>query len=475
MVDAATGAYTYTPGTNFSGADSFTVQVSDGYGGFATQTVNVGVAAIADAPSLATMDQSIVLNGAQITGTFASDTLVAAAGVTHILGGAGNDTIVAGGSPTMTAKLGITAALQDLDGSETLSVTIDGVPAGATLSAGKSLADGSWHLTTTDLDGLTITASTLTDLKLHVTATATDSVASVASTSQDLSIVFDRTGAPSIVEGGSGNDNITGGAGNDVLYGSSMPSGKVSLPSNAKEGDDDILHGGAGNDTIYGQNGDDQLFGDAGDDWMSGGKGNDALYGGTGHNTINGDTGDDVIYAQGGDDVVAGGTGFDTLDFSASDRGITIDASKGTAIGFNTASFSGIEKIVGSGFADNYKGSSGQDTFDGGNGDDVIRGLGGGDVLTGGAGNDTFVYLLKDTNGSIDHITDFAVGDKLDLHDFLKSAKYSAISDVVRVSDGAHGTDVSVKVDQHFVQLVTLDDVHGMSAQGMLSQGMILT
>ena len=84
------------------------------------------------------------------------------------------------------------------------------------------------------------------------------------------------------------------------------------------------------------------------------------------------------------------------------------------------------------------------------------------------------MYTQKDA-GSADHITDFTVGDKLDLHDFLKSAKYTSISDVVRVSDGSHGTEVSVKFDNHFVELVTLDNVHGMTAQAMLAQGMILT
>lgn len=477
VLDSATGAYTYTPGANFNGSDSFTVQVSDGNGGVVTQTVNVGVTAVADAPTLSTTDQTISLGGAVMASSLTSQTIIAGAGVNHILGSAGNDTIVVNGAATdaVTADLGIAAALHDLDGSETLSVTIDGMPQGASLSAGQQSADGSWHLAAADLAGLTITASTLVDLKLHVTATATEATGDAASTTQDLSISFDRSGAPSIVEGGSGNDNITGGTGNDVLYGSSMPSGKSGVAINPKAGDDDILHGGAGNDTIYGQNGDDQLYGDGGDDLMSGGKGDDVLFGGTGHNIVNGDSGDDVIFAQGGDDVVAGGTGFDTLDFSASNRSIAIDASKGTADGFNTASFSGIEKIVGSAFDDNYKGSSGQDTFDGGAGDDVIRGLGGGDTLTGGKGNDTFVYMLKDTTGSIDHVTDFAVGDRLDLHDFLKSAKYISIDQVVHVSDEKEGTQVSVKVGEHFVELVTLDNVHGLSAQAMLAQGMILT
>jgi Ca2+-binding RTX toxin-like protein len=234
-----------------------------------------------------------------------------------------------------------------------------------------------------------------------------------------------------------------------------------------------VLRGGDGNDKIYGQSGNDQLFGEGGDDFLSGGKGNDALYGGAGRNTINGNSGNDVIYAPGGDDTISGGSGFDTLDFSGATRGITFDVSKHTAIGFNTASFSGIENIVGSSYSDNFKGSSAADEFHGGAGDDVIRGLGGADKLSGGAGNDTFVYLQKDAGG-IDHITDFQVGDKLDLHDFLKSAKYGSIGDVVHVTDGAQGSTVSVKTSTGFVELAVLEGVHHTTAQDMLAHGMIL-
>jgi Ca2+-binding RTX toxin-like protein len=351
---------------------------------------------------------------------------------------------------------------------------ISGVPAGGMLSAGHQAVDGSWQLSAGDLANLSITASSLADFTLHVTATATEATGDTASVSRDLSIKFDHSAAPSIIEGGSGSDVITGGAGNDTIYGGSMPKGTVSVPSIASEKDNDILHGGDGNDTIYGQKGNDQLFGEAGDDFLSGGKGNDLLYGGTGSNVINGNSGDDTIFAGGGNDTVSGGTGFDTLDFSASVRGLTIDASQGTAIGFNTASFSSIERIVGSSFDDNYKGGSADDMFIGGDGNDTIRGLGGADKLTGGAGNDTFVYLKKDV-GAIDHITDFAVGDKLDLHDFLKSAKYASIGDVVHVTDGASGSMISVKSGSGFVDLAVLDGVHHTSAQDLLSHGMILT
>ena len=473
VVDAATGAYTYTPGLNYSGPDSFQVQVADGNGGSAMQTVEVGVAALADAPVLTTVNQRIALAGGLLIGTNNGETLVGAAGISHILGGAGNDTIVAGQGSVVTALLGISAVLQDRDGSEHLTVNVSGMLPGSSLSAGHVNADGSWSLSAADLDGLRITASTLADLTLHVTATSTEAAGGSSSTSRDLTITFDHAAAPSIIEGGSGSDIITGSSGDDTIYGGTMSTSKTSLPSIATEKDNDVLHGGDGNDRMYGQKGNDTLYGEGGNDYLSGGKGDDQLYGGTGQNTIKGDSGNDVIYAQGGDDTISGGTGFDTLDFSQSNRGIAIDVSKGTALGFNTASFTSIEKIVGSSFADDFKGSSGADLFAGGAGDDVVRGLGGADTLSGGAGNDTFVYMQKDAGG-VDHITDFAMGDRLDLHDFLKSAKYSSIDDVVRVQDGAAGSTVSVKTSTGFVDLVVLDGVHGTSGHDLLSHGMIL-
>ncbi|MBU5616083.1 tandem-95 repeat protein, partial [Psychrobacter sp. TAE2020] len=44
------GSYTYTPNTNLNGTDSFTYIVSDGKGGFITQTANITVASVNDLP-----------------------------------------------------------------------------------------------------------------------------------------------------------------------------------------------------------------------------------------------------------------------------------------------------------------------------------------------------------------------------------------------------------------------------------------
>ena len=66
-----------------------------------------------------------------------------------------------------------------------------------------------------------------------------------------------------------------------------------------------IISGGYGNDKLYGQNKDDILNGDDGDDTLHGWSGNDIL---------NGGNGDDYLYGDGGFDILNGGTGNDYLD-----------------------------------------------------------------------------------------------------------------------------------------------------------------
>ncbi|MBL8907291.1 MAG: VCBS domain-containing protein [Rhizobiales bacterium] len=73
--------------------------------------------------------------------------------------------------------LDINAGLADTDGSETLAITIAGVPEDATLSAGTDLGDGVWSLTPEQLVGLSIKPGEgfSGDIDLTVTATATES------------------------------------------------------------------------------------------------------------------------------------------------------------------------------------------------------------------------------------------------------------------------------------------------------------
>ena len=90
----------------------------------------------------------------------------------------------ASGYEDKAIALDIAAALADTDGSETLSVTISGVPEGATLSAGTHNADGTWSLTKSQLSGLTITPAddSSTDFSLTVVAESTESLGGATST-----------------------------------------------------------------------------------------------------------------------------------------------------------------------------------------------------------------------------------------------------------------------------------------------------
>ena len=103
-----------------------------------TASLDVTVVAVADAPTLATSD--------------------------------------AAGDPDTAIPLSIASALTDVDGSESLTLTITGVPGGASLSAGTDLGGGSWSLTTAQLTGLTITPppGSEVDFTLGVTATSTE-------------------------------------------------------------------------------------------------------------------------------------------------------------------------------------------------------------------------------------------------------------------------------------------------------------
>ena len=79
------------------------------------------------------------------------------------------------------------------------------------------------------------------------------------------------------------------------------------------------LSGGSGNDTIYGGPGGDDtnrddIDGGPGDDRLFGGRGDDTLYGGEGNDTLKGGAGADTIWAGSGDDRLDGGAGADVLD-----------------------------------------------------------------------------------------------------------------------------------------------------------------
>jgi len=123
----------------------------------------------------------------------------------------------AAGFEDAAIALDIASSLNDLDGSESLSITISGVPTGAELSAGIDNNDGTWTLSSDQLDGLTILppANSNTDFQLTVTATSTETGGDIATTTATLNV--DVTGvadAPGLEV--SIGDAVTGGGVADV-------------------------------------------------------------------------------------------------------------------------------------------------------------------------------------------------------------------------------------------------------------------
>ena len=96
------------------------------------------------------------------------------------------------------------------------------------------------------------------------------------------------SGFDDTIEAGNGIDAISGGPGDDLIYGDRNDGGSG----------DDLIYGNDGDDRIFGGNGDDLIYGDAGEDSLLGGGGNDRIEGGTGRDLAHGGLDDDTILGE---------------------------------------------------------------------------------------------------------------------------------------------------------------------------------
>lgn len=342
----------------------------------------------------------IVVGGTEddtITGGAGNDILYGDAGTDDIQGGAGADTIYLGaGSDTVDAG----------DDADTITF-IDGfgtdIVAGGEGGTDTDLIDLQYLTTGVDV---TFTGDEAGTISTGVdTATFTE-IEHIRLTGQDDS--FDGSLSTSYmgVAGGAGNDQITGGSG------------------------DDILLGELGNDTIDGGGGGDSILGGIGIDDIHGGDGDDTIAGGVGADTLHGDAGDDTFTIEdgfGNDDIFggeAGETGGDTIDLSAvtvpltvvytgSEAGTITDGGDGILFsevenlnltagddyvearmdtaGLNISLGAGDDVIYSGNAANTLDGGDGSDTFHIGRGNDTIIGGEGGtdvDMLSGAEAND---------------------------------------------------------------------------------------
>lgn len=215
---------------------------------------------------------------------------------------------------------------------------------------------------------------------------------------------------------------INGTAGNDTLVGTNEDDqldGQAGNDSLSAGGGFDFLTGGAGNDT---------LDGGADFDWASyvpatggvdvhlgtgrasGADGSDvllgieALYGSEFDDRLTGDAGANVLNGRLGNDTLDGGDGIDQAVYWDATAGVQIDLGAGKASGADGNDLLiGIERVVGSAFADVIAGDGG---------DNELTGAAGADTLSGGGGIDQFGFA-GNAPGEVDRVTDIANGETL--------------------------------------------------------------
>ncbi|MEO8349159.1 MAG: calcium-binding protein [Acidobacteriota bacterium] len=228
-------------------------------------------------------------NADSIDGGIGDDTIVGGAGDDTLLGNDGNDTFIwnpGDGSDRVFGHAGVdTMIFNGSAASEVFAVEVNFSFFRLTRDVGNIVMEievetltlnalgGNDTATVADLTGVT----DLTAINL-VMGDGDDTVNAAAQANAAIALTID---------GGAGNDNLTGSP-------------------NA-----DTINGGAGNDMIAGLGGVDVLDGGDGDDSITGGPANETQLGGAGNDTFTWNPGD-------GSDTLLGGAGTDTMVFNGS-------------------------------------------------------------------------------------------------------------------------------------------------------------
>jgi len=263
------------------------------------------------------------------------------------------------------------------------------------------------------------------------------------------------------IYGRTGNDTLIGGLGADRLYGESgVDTASYALASagvTANLTTPSVNTGEAAGDSyssienLTGSRYADILTGNTGVNVISGGAGNDTLNGGAGNDTLIGGAGADKLYGE---------AGVDTASYAAATAGVTANLSKPSV---NTGegagdSYSLIENLTGSRYADILTGNTGanvisggagNDTLDSGTGNDTLVGGAGADKLYGGSGTDTASYAdaaagVTANLGKASVNTGDAKGDVYSSVEYLIGSNYADIltgNDANNRVSGGSGND----------------------------------
>lgn len=347
-----------------------------------------------------------------LLGSAYNDNLIGNSGTNVLTGGAGNDTLEGmGGGDILIGG----------DGFDTASYEHAAIGVAASLStvAGfTSLGDaqGDSFISIENFSGSNYNDSFIGDANANVLSGA---------------------GGNDILEGMGGADTLIGGSGNNTAsYANAAVAVIASLTAPAGNTGD-----AAGDVYIDIQN-------------LTGSAFADSLSGDANSNILSGGVGDDVLEGFGNADFLVGGDGTDTATYANSTSYVMASLTSNLS-GFSSAgdaagdTYSSIENLTGSNYADTLIGDHLDNVINGGAGDDSLEGMAGADTLNGGGGNNTASYEYA-AAAVIASLADTSInsGDALgDIYTDIQNLRGSAFDDTLsgdaanNILTGGNGND----------------------------------
>jgi len=336
--------------------------------------------------------------GDTLTGDAGDNWLVGGAGADKLTGGAGIDTAdYSASSAAVSVALGSSGSGGDAEGDVLAGIeNLVGSDYGDTLTGDtgvNALSGGAGNdrlLGNGGADRLDGGAGIdIADYSAAAASVTVDLAAGTGSGGESLTAIENLTGSrfADSLYGDGGDNRLSGGAGADLLDGrGGFDTADYSASAAAVQIDLNLASqsstGDASGDRLVGI---EAVVGSALGDSLSGTAAGDTLYGGAGADRLDGRGGDDLLQGGAGADTLIGGAGLDTVDYSANSVGISINLQTGISSGGDAAgdTFNGVERFIGTVFADALVGDGGDQVFVGG---------AGGDRFDGGAGFDTADY-----------------------------------------------------------------------------------
>ena len=344
-----------------------------------------------------------------IDGGDGNDTIDSGAGDDVIAGQSGNDIVATGSGNDTILWNGIGNGVDtvvDSAGVQTVIVQGDSIVNNYTVDSNNGLlrvAEGGASITVSNStstinvlggsDDDTITINTIADVRalvLNIDGQAdNDTITAVDASIGDVRLRMNGGNGNDTITGSRDNDTINGDNGDDSLIGglgNDLFDGGEGDDTMAGDGGNDTMLGNFGNDSAQGGDGNDVVFGNFGNDTLGGDSGNDTIFGGFGNDVLNGNSGDDLLAGGQDNDKLLGGSGDDSLDGDTGD-----DTIRGQADNDFIKGGDGDDMVFGNGGDDIVDGGDGDDWLRLGSGNDIVSGGDGQDTINGESGNDTLL------------------------------------------------------------------------------------